>query len=1151
MPWPGSALAGGRLQVVRLLGRGANGVVFEAVDTARCERVALKMLSHVDGSGIYHLKNEFRALSDIRHPNLARLYELLNLEGSWYLTMECVDGEPFDAWTRPGGVLDEARLRGALAQLIAALAALHAQATLHRDLKPSNVLVTREGRLVVLDFGLAVDAHTRVGQTVTGDVGGTPAYMAPEHAFGAPARESSDAYSVGVMLYEALTGQVPYSGTAVQMFVAKQHGAPSWPVALEAELPADLKELCMSLLSHEPDVRPSMHDVMTAVLSGMAAEREPGSQQDLTVHRVVGRSAELTALRAAFRESAERATLIAVRGSSGIGKTALCQEFLDDLQGELSVAVLRSRCYEHETVPFKALDPLVDALGRQLRRMAPAEAGSVLPREVFALTHLFPSLGRIELIARMPAKRIVDRQELQRRAFNALLEWLARLRDRQPVVVFIDDLQWACADSLHALQQMLVERSAPPILLVLAYRDDAPHIASAVQPVLETARVNPSWQVHELPLPRLSEATSAELAAQLFQLVSVGPDASLFRAIAREGSGNPFLIREIARFALRGGSLASAVSLAAVLASHLELLSTEARDLVQLVAMVGEPLQLDVALKASGATLLDVDHLRSGRLIRTGANNERAGRIHIECFHDRIREEIAARADEFRARTLFSRLSAVLSAEPELDHQLLSRCLEQAGQRADAADHALKAAREADQAMAFDRGVRLYAKCMQLGEHDAPSLRSLTIALGTAQANAGDGATAAETFLRAAGSERGDAATDLRRRAAEQWLATGYAARGTELLRSVCRELDIALPRSPHATLARFAWKQLQLRTTHYDARRPAATHVSGRNELRMRAARTAVLGLLGYYPLQCSCVAVDYLSMAFEIGGVPDRIRALGFAGYLLSQADPRGGRAHELLRQMNELALTSGDLELIGFAHMMLGAHALFSGARDARQMFDKARTAFADCSGVHWELDATNFHDQFAAFDCGDFADIARTAPVRIQEARRRGRLYSAAMFTGFSGIVAWLVPDDVEACHQELRDQMRVWEQRGDGGWPDFLLMIGHAMLHLYKGTPEVGLSILEAHQRRFNASLLTRRATALRSHRGYWRMCAASALHVARVSGDSARRKTLAAALRQSVQSGHRAAIRGRGRTEVVHAALALDVGNTLGAAAGT
>lgn len=138
-----------------------------------------------------------------------------------------------------------------------------------------------------------------------------------------------------------------------------------------------------------------------------------------------------------------------------------------------------------------------------------------------------------------------------------------------------------------------------------------------------------------------------------------------------------------------------------------------------------------------------------------------------------------------------------------------------------------------------------------------------------------------------------------------------------------------------------------------------------------------------------------------------------------------------------MNDLAAASADVELIAFANMMLGAHALFSGKRESRQFFEKARSGFGECSGVHWELDATNFHDQFAAFDCGDFADIARNAPVRIQEALRRGRLYSAAMFTGFSGIVAWNVPDDVAGCRRGLREQLRVWEQRGDGGWPEWM------------------------------------------------------------------------------------------------------------------
>src|SRR6187551_2657991 len=153
---PGSRLLDGRLQIVRCAGEGGMGVVYEVHDERRSgQRIALKTLSRLDAGGLYRLKNEFRSLAFVSHRNVCRLHELFGHGDQWFFTMELVDGEHFDCWVRPGQVLDEGRLRAALPQLLDGIVAIHQAGKLHRDLKPANVVVTRDGRVVVLDFGLA------------------------------------------------------------------------------------------------------------------------------------------------------------------------------------------------------------------------------------------------------------------------------------------------------------------------------------------------------------------------------------------------------------------------------------------------------------------------------------------------------------------------------------------------------------------------------------------------------------------------------------------------------------------------------------------------------------------------------------------------------------------------------------------------------------------------------------------------------------------------------------------------------------------------------------------------------------------------------------------------------------------------------------
>jgi serine/threonine protein kinase len=190
----------GRYRLVRFLGEGGMGSVFEAIEPQTGQRVALKVL-HAHGlEALQRLKREFRMLADLRHRNLVEFRELAAEEGAdAFLVMELIDGHRFADYLRPHRALDYDRLRSALSQLVAAVSFLHAHEVLHRDLKISNLLVARDGRLVVLDFGVA-----RYAGDLAGSSSGTRKYMAPERLRGEPASEASDWFSVGVILRSVL-----------------------------------------------------------------------------------------------------------------------------------------------------------------------------------------------------------------------------------------------------------------------------------------------------------------------------------------------------------------------------------------------------------------------------------------------------------------------------------------------------------------------------------------------------------------------------------------------------------------------------------------------------------------------------------------------------------------------------------------------------------------------------------------------------------------------------------------------------------------------------------------------------------------------------------------------------------------------------------
>ena len=222
---------------------------------------------------------------------------------------------------------------------------------------------------------------------------GTVPYISPEQAAGLPVSPASDWYSFGTMLYEALTGERPFQGGPFAILLDKQNFEPPAPCTLVPGIPDDLDALCVDLLRRDPLARPLGHEVFYR-LAGTpketgAAISSPPSQ--CNVVSLVGRDGHLRAIAEAW-EAVTRGMTVAldIRGRSGQGKTVLVQHFLDGLVQRDLALVLAGRCYERESVPYKALDNLVDALVRYMLRLSAHDARALIPRDVLSFGARLP-----------------------------------------------------------------------------------------------------------------------------------------------------------------------------------------------------------------------------------------------------------------------------------------------------------------------------------------------------------------------------------------------------------------------------------------------------------------------------------------------------------------------------------------------------------------------------------------------------------------------------------------------------------------------------------------------------------------------------------------------------------------------------------------
>jgi tetratricopeptide (TPR) repeat protein len=1041
---------------LRPIGAGAFGTVTEAICLRTGRRVALKELARPFARSLVQFKQEFRALADVHHAHLVELYELFERDGRWFIAMELVEGDDFLRWVRPYGsersgreAFDEPRLRGALAGMARGLAWLHESGFLHRDLKPSNVRVTAEGRAVLLDFGLVTTADPDRQSSQTG-VLGTVEYMAPEQAMSHPLSPAADWYALGSCLYEALTGRLPFEGS-VQLRIAldKQQRRPPPPSAHVAPLPRDLEALCVALLATDPAARPSAAEILRVLEAGEGVPSTTpsrGASLPAPASQFAGREAELEHLEHALAETRKGALrVLLVEGDSGVGKSALVGEFLErQLARQPNTLVLRGRCYENEQLPYKAFDGSMDELSRWLRRLPQPECSALLPRRALLLGQLFPVLRDVPAVAQAPARELsADPTARRLEAFSALGLLLGKLAETRPLVLLIDDLQWADAESFRLLRA-LVEHPDPPPLLVLGTVRPRSELEPDVLASIEAVR---SWHVTSVvPLLGLPRATAQALAATL-----LGPEAphAWSLAIAQESRGHPLFLSELVSFThsyeFEAGG---AINLEAALSARIESVAPEARALLELSALLGRPYGMLVLARALGVDSIDelARELLAHKLLRVRRGHE------LSCYHDRIRHVVLKLIDKRSLPALHRRLAHTLATFAAADASEQARHWDLAGEVEEAIAAYRSAADQALEMLAFVRAESCYARALVLlGAPSDARYRELLVLRGLALSRAGRSAEAAVVFAQAAALSSGEERVRLSVRAAQQHIQGASIEQGLNAARTLLADLGVDLPVSLRGALLRIGWDRLCVALQRDKLERLTEAPRSLADPLVFDALEQLSQPIMLADTLTGAALNAHYVRHALRCGEPGQVARAATLDAFMRTvQRGP--DVAAPLFKLARKFAEQSQDSAFEAFLAFHEGAADTVAWKLErARERLESAQALVQmRLAGEPWLL--TNIRMSLGGVlrHVGDHRTLARTSTTWLAEARERQDRFAVALLAGIGcGWLRHLMWDEPDAARAEL-DQAFSYLPQEPFGYAHFGELYGVQQTLLYGG-----------------------------------------------------------------------------------------------------
>lgn len=707
-----------RYRLTAELGQGGMGTVYRAHDELLDRPVAVKLLtdSNLGSEGRNNLLREAKLTAQLNHPNIVTVYDAGESEGAPFIVMELVEGTSL--YQSPPESLETTLTLAS--QICAALEHAHQHKVIHRDLKPENILVGPEGTYKLMDFGLARSITSRL--TSEGIIVGTVFYLAPEQAMGEDIDGRADLYSLGVMLYELTTGQLPFQADDPLAVISQHLHAPVVPPsAIRPDLPAALEAVILRLLAKDPQARFATAAEVQAELARLQAQTPAGPSalppdarlEQLARGRLVGRQEQFQSLLELWRlAQAGQGQLAMLSGEPGVGKTRLANEMIVAARVHGAV-ILKGGCYEFEaSSPYM---PFVEALREWVHQSEAAELAAHLEGLAAGLTKLAPEVStKLGEFEPLPA---LSPNEERLRLFDHVARLFRRLAATKAMLVVLDDLHWADTGTLQLLSYLVRHLGDHKVMVLGCYRElelDRAHPLAEALVAWNRERV-----VSRVSLDRLTMEETGHLLTTLFQ----DEITDEFRqAIHDETEGNPFFIEETVKALIAGGSvyrqegkwqraaledLAIPQSVKEAIGRRLDRLDEDSLEVLHAASALGKSFAYTelAALFPDEDPLLDsLDQARQAQLL------DIAGPESFVFTHDKIREVLYQELNPIRRRRLHQRigesLESAMGGKPNGRVQDMAYHFVQSGDLARGMRYCLQAAEGALEVFALDAALQ-------------------------------------------------------------------------------------------------------------------------------------------------------------------------------------------------------------------------------------------------------------------------------------------------------------------------------------------------------------------------------------------------------------------------------------------------------------